>query len=122
MATITAELVASEEKRDARGRKLIGTVRREAILAAYARSSGLTQRDFARREGVSYHTLTTWLARRAREIPPAKQPAVRFTEVAMPAATRVRQTTASLEVSLPGGMIVRGQDAAQVAALIKALR
>jgi hypothetical protein len=31
-------------------------------------------------------------------------------------------TAASLEVSLPGGMIVRGQDAAQVAALIKALR
>ena len=117
MATITAELVTTEEKRDARGRKLIGPARREAILAAYARSSGLTQRDFARREGVSYHTLTTWLARRPREIPPAKPAAVRFTEVAMP-----RSTTAILEVSLPGGMIVRGQDAAQVAVLIKALR
>jgi len=31
-------------------------------------------------------------------------------------------TAAGLEVSLPGGMIVRGQNAAQVAALIKALR
>ena len=118
MATITAELVTTEEKRDARGRKLIGPARREAILAAYARSSGLTQRDFAQREGVSYHTLTMWLAQRRKEIPPAKPPLVRFTEVAMPAAT----TAVSLEVSLPGGMIVRGQDAAQVAALIKALR
>ena len=117
MATITAELVTTEEKRDARGRKLIGPARREAILAAYARSSGLTQRDFARREGVSYHTLTTWLARRPRETLPAKPAAVQFTEVAMP-----RSTTASLEVSLPRGMIVRGHDAAQVAALIKALR
>ena len=122
MATITAELVTTEEKRDARGRKLMGMARREAILAAYARSSGLTQREFAQREGVSYYTLTTWLARRRRETATAKLPAVKFAEVAMPAATTVRQTTASLEVSLPGGMIVRGQDAAQVAALIKALR
>lgn len=119
MATITAELVTTEEKRDARGRKLIGPARREAILAARARSSGLTQRDFAQREGVSYHTLTTWLARgRRNETPKAKLPAVKFTEVAMPATT----TAASLEVSLPGGMIVRGQDPGQVAALIKALR
>lgn len=118
MATLTAELVTTEEKRDARGRKLIGQARREAILAAYARSSGLTQRDFARREGVSYHTLTTWLARRPRETPTAKLPAVQFAEVALPTST----TAARLEVSLPGGLIVRGQDAAQVAALIKALR
>ena len=117
MATITAELVASEEKRDARGRNLIGMARREAILAAYGRSSGMTQRDFAQREGVSYHTLTMWLGQRRREKPTQKMPAVQFAEVAMP-----RSTTASLEVSLPGGMIVRGQDAAQVAALIKALR
>ena len=118
MATITAELVTSEEKRDAQGRKLIGPARREAILAAYGRSSGMTQRDFAQREGVSYHTLTMWLGQRRREKPTQKVPAVQFTVVAMPTST----TAASLEVSLPGGMIVRGQDAAQVAALIKALR
>ena len=51
MATITAELETTEEKRDARGRKLIGPARREAVLAVYTRSSGLTQREFARREG-----------------------------------------------------------------------
>jgi hypothetical protein len=116
MATITAELVASEEKRDARGRNLAGSARREAILAAYERSSGLTQREFASREGVRYHTLTTWLRRRRQEERAATSPAVRFAEVAMPAAV------ARLEVSLPSGLIVRGQDVAQVAALIKALR
>jgi hypothetical protein len=116
MATIAAELVTSGEKRDARGRMLMGSARREAILAAYERSSGLTQQEFASREGVRYHTLTTWLRRQRQEERAAKSPAVRFTEVAMPT------TAARLEVSLPGGVIVRGQDVAQVAALIKALR
>ena len=116
MATITAELVTGEEKRDARGRKLAGAARREAILAAYDRSSGMTQRDFARSEGVSYHTLVTWLVRRRREKPPEKRPAVHFAEVAPP------MRTSGLEVCLPGGVIVRGQDATQVAALVKALR
>lgn len=116
MATIAAELVTSEEKRDARGRRLMGNARREAILAAYERSSGLTQRDFAQREGVRYHTLTTWLRRQRQEERAAKSPMVKFAEVAMPT------TDARLEVNLPGGVIVRGRDVAQVAALIKALR
>ena len=94
----------------------MGSARREAILAAYDRSSGLTQREFAQSEGVRYHTLTTWLGRRRQRQPAAKSPAVQFAEVAMPT------TAARLEVSLPGGVIVRGQDVAQVAALIKALR
>lgn len=95
---------------------MMGNARREAILAAYERSSGLTQRDFAIREGVRYHTLTTWLRRQRQEERAAKSPVVQFAEVAM------STTAARLEVSLPGGMVVRGQDAAQVAALIKALR
>jgi DNA-binding transcriptional regulator YiaG len=116
MAMIAAELVSSGEKRDARGRKLAGDARREAVLAAYDRSE-LTQREFARMEGVSYHTLVTWLMRRRREralTSPAS--AVRFAEVRMPARS------ASLEVNLPNGIIVRGTDAVQMAALIKALR
>ena|SRR5258708_28163196 len=116
MATISAELVTSGEKRDARGRKLAGNARRDAILTAYDQCSGMTQRDFARSEGVSYHTLVTWLVRRRREVRPEKLPAVHFAEMAMPARA------SGLEVSLPGGVIVRGQDAAQLAALIKALR
>lgn len=116
MATISAELVTSDEKRDARGRKLADEARREAVLAAYDRCGGMTQRDFARSEGVSYHTLVSWLVRRRREKGLKRIPAVRFAEVGVPARMD------GLEVCLPGGVIVRGHDAAQLAALIKALR
>jgi DNA-binding transcriptional regulator YiaG len=116
MATISAELVTSGEKRDLRGRKLAGDERRDAVLAAYDRCGGMTQREFARSEGVSYHTLVTWLVRRRRETGPVKQATVQFREVGIPAGF------GGLEVCLPGGEIVRGQDAVQVAALIKALR
>lgn len=116
MEAITAELVEGGEKRDSRGRKLAGDARRAAVLAAYDRS-GLTQRKFAQQEGVKYHTLVTWLVRRRQESRAAAAPRVRFAEVRMPAGLR-----GGLEVCLPGGMSVRGHDAAQVAALVKALR
>jgi hypothetical protein len=51
MATISAELVSGGEKRDARGRMLIGPARRDAVLTAYDQCE-LTQREFARQEGV----------------------------------------------------------------------
>jgi lambda repressor-like predicted transcriptional regulator len=112
---ISAELVTSDEKRDSRGRKIAGDARRTAVLAGYDRC-GLTQREFARSEGVSYHTLVTWLTRRRRETAPATTRPVRFAEVRMPAGM------GRLEVCLPGGVVVRGHDAGQVAALVKALR
>ena len=116
MGIISAELVAGTDKRDSRGRRLAGEERRLAVLAAYDRSS-LTQREFAEQEGVKYHTLVTWLVRRRRE-QVAKVPTpetVRFAEVRMPRAR------AGLEIVLPNGIVIRGGDAAQVAALIKAL-
>ena len=115
MATISAELVSTDEKRDSRGRKLAGDARRVAVLAAYDRC-GVTQREFARSEGGNYHTLVTWLERRRRETTPAATRPVRFAELRIPARV------GGLEVCLPGGVIVRGHDAAQMAALIRALR
>ena len=56
MKTLTAELVETGEKRDARGQRVMRAEVREALLAAYA-SSGMTQRAFAEREGVKYCTL-----------------------------------------------------------------
>ena len=116
MGTISAELVIGGEKRDSSGRKLVGDARREAVLAAYDQTE-LTQREFAAREGVSYHTLVTWLGRRreqqrAKSLAPA---AVRFAEVRMP---RTRSVT---EVCLPNGIVIRGGDIAEIAALAKAL-
>jgi hypothetical protein len=116
MGTISAELVASDEKRDSRGRKIIGEARRLAVLEAYDRC-GVTQREFARGEGVNYHTLVEWLVRRRRERAPAATKPVRFAELRMPAGR-----VGGLEVCLPGGLIVRGHDAEQVAALVKALK
>jgi DNA-binding transcriptional regulator YiaG len=113
MGIISAELVESTEKRDSRGRRLAGEARRKAILAAYD-GSGLTQRVFADREGVSYHTLVTWLVRRRREQPEATAP-VRFAEVRLP------RPGPGLEVQLPSGIVIRGSDGTQVAALIRAL-
>jgi hypothetical protein len=50
--------------------------------------------------------------RRRREQPAAP---VRFAEVRLP------RTRAGLEVCLPSGIVIRGTDGAQVAALVKAL-
>jgi transposase len=65
-----------------------------AILAAYDRS-GLTQKAFAEREGVEYHTLVTWLVRRRRE--QARRRPVRFAEVRLP------RTRAGLEMCCRAG-------------------
>lgn len=50
-------------KRDTRGRKIATGERRAELLAAFD-TSGLTQRAFARREGVNFHTFVAWLQRR----------------------------------------------------------
>jgi hypothetical protein len=119
MGNITAELVESTEKRDVSGRKLAGEARRMALMAAYDKS-GLTQRAFCEREGVKYHTLVTWLVRRRRErsTPDQEESApgtVRFAQVRLP---RIGGT---LEIALPNGIVIRGADALQVAAIVKSL-
>jgi len=116
MGTISAELVTSDKKRDSRGRKIAGEARRKAVLTAYDRC-GATQHEFARSEGVNYDTLVGWLMRRRRERGSAQPQFVRFAELRMPAVR-----SGWLEVCLSGDVIVRGHDAVQVAALVKALR
>jgi transposase-like protein len=115
MESIATELVALADKRDVSGRRLTGSARRVAVLRAYD-ESGMTVRAFAQKEGVNYHTLTTWLGRRRERQAARTEAPVRFTEL-RPA--RVRPT--GLEVALPNGIVIRGQDAQQVAILIKAL-
>ena len=63
MEPITAELMDEARKRDARGRKIATPERRAELLATFD-GSGLTQRAFARREGVNFHTFVAWLQRR----------------------------------------------------------
>ena len=114
MRAITADLVCTGDKRDARGRNIATEERRSQVLAAYDQS-GLTQREFAEREGINYYTLVYWLNRR-RQKPAAT---VRFAQVQLPAPVAMPSL---LEVVLPDGTTVRGSDVAQLARLVQSLR
>ena len=122
METAEAEIVEGTHKRDARGRMLTGGMEREQALAAFD-ASGMTQRAFARREGVNYNTLVHWLRERRRGAklavtshPPALA-AARFHEIKLAAPS-----TAAVEVQLPDGTILRGGAVRELVALVKALR
>ena len=117
MATITPEILSDEAKRDTRGRKLIAERRWRELVAEYE-GSGLTQAKFARREGLNYHTFVAWLGRCRRQSQ-ALGPVARFIEARVPAKVAERR---ELEVLLPGGVVVRGDDAVALAALVQALR
>lgn len=119
MGAILAELIDTGEKRDGRGRRLVTAKQREAMLAEYAQS-GLTQRAFAEREGIKYHTLVDWLGQ-ARERGEPVKPGPRFQELRLgPSLASPR--TVTLEVVLPNGLVVRGASAATVAELVRALQ
>jgi hypothetical protein len=111
METIAAELVETGAKRDTRSRRLAIRAEADAALAAYERS-GLTQREFAKREGIKFFTFTGWLKRYRPEAGKAAFAQVR------PARPAPRS---ELVVSLPSGLVVRGTDAVQVADLIRRL-
>ena len=117
--TAMAELVETGETRDQLGRKITPAARREELVAAW-RQSGLTQAAFARREGVRYPTFASWVqqARRTGGRMPASAPKVRFAEVQMPTTRSVP----AVEVRLTDGTVVRGANAAEVAAVVRALR
>ena len=117
--TATMELVETGEKRDRVGRKITPASRREEVVEAWQRS-GLTQAEFARREGVRYPTFASWV-QQARAASRARKPAgskVRFAEVQVPAAMSVP----AVEVHLVDGTVVCGANAQEVAAVVRALR
>ena len=111
METIAAELVETGAKRDRRGRKL--AVREEALaaIAAYEKS-GLTQREFALREGIKFFTFTAWLKRFR---PPTPKPAFAQVRLSRPSPR------SELTVALPNGLVIRGSETEALADLIKRL-
>ena len=127
MKMITADLMVDETRRDSKGRRITPKARRQELLAAYEQS-GLTQAAFARREGVKYQTFATWVSegrRRDGAVGPSKSVVpVRFAEVNLPPAkpSELSASAEALSVTLPDGVVVRGAEAAAVAALVKALR
>jgi transposase-like protein len=116
--TAKVELVETGEKRDRVGRKITPAARREELVGA-RQCSGLTQVEFARREGVRYPTFASWV-QQARAANGAERPAakVRFAEVQWPASFGA----SALEVRLPDGTQLRGGSAAELAKLVRALR
>lgn len=114
--SITTELVETGAKRDGRGRRIATPAERVALLLAY-RQSGLTQKAFAQREGIKYPTFTSWVQGRRFGGKPGRR--IRFAEV--PVMTSPLAMV-GLAVQLPDGVVVRGTNASEVAALVRALR
>jgi hypothetical protein len=115
MASITTELVETGAKRDERGRKITTPAERVALIAQY-RDSGLTQKAFARQEGIKFSTFTSWV--QGRRFAGKRGRQVRFAE--LPALTQ--PSLGGLVVQLPDGVVVRGSTVSEVAALVQALR
>jgi transposase-like protein len=116
--TVNTELVNHGERRDRLGRRHVPAERRRALLAAF-HESGQTRQAFARREGIRYTTLCTWVQKADKADGHQKRPeaVVRFAEVAMPASA-----AQGLEVRLADGTVVRGERVEAVICVVKALR
>ena len=115
MESTVPEVVDTGARRDTIGRVVTPKARRDELLQAY-RVSGLTQAEFARREGVKYTTFAHWLQAYTKSAA-AKGP-LEFTEVRLPGSAM----PSVLEVRLPDGTVLRGSSAGELAALIRALR
>ncbi len=123
-ANTTTELVDDQRKSDTRGRQIIGPERRAEIVAGYE-ASGLTQKAYARREGVNYHTLVAWLGQSRRQGAPQgpgtapEASTLRFAQLGWPPAAA--PASSRLEVVLPDGVTLRGDDPAALLVLLGAL-
>lgn len=72
MEAIEAEVLESG-RRDTKGRRMLGEHEWNRLLDEYEKS-GLTQKKFARREGLSVHTLVAWIGRRRKGFVAAGEP------------------------------------------------
>ena len=117
MEAITAEVITGEKKRDERGHRLYDQERKDRILEGYDKS-GLTQKVYARKEGIKYSTLVYWLHNWRRGPQEVKRPRIKFTELTVPTMA----TGSRLEVVMSDGTLVRGNDARELAALVTFIR
>jgi hypothetical protein len=86
-------------------------------------ASGLTQREFAGRQGLRLSTLQSWVYRRRRQESAVEEPPVRLLPVQVSRAPVSGEV--SLEVVIAGGVRVRfgpSTDVDYVARLVAALR
>ena len=119
MESLEAEVCNELEKRDARGRRLLSKDQWAEVLSAYDRS-GMTQKAFCRHEGLNHNSFVYQLSlRRSKAAALSRPPAPRFRQLDM---STCATGSFLLEVSLPCGSVVRGNDAAELAQLIRQLR
>ena len=86
---------------------------RETLVRAYE-ESGLTQKAFAKQEGVKYTTFVSWVQECRRRRP---EPKIGFSELTVP-----RAVAAPLEVQLIDGTMIRGSNVEDVARLLQLIR
>ena len=123
METNITEVVEDQGVRDTRGRRITSQQRRAELLAQY-KTSGMTQKAYAKRVGVNVHTFVSWLADEKRGAAGSVVPAgagkpMRFVELAVPAG--IGAGAGLLEVVLRDGRVARGSDAAALAQLTRLL-
>jgi hypothetical protein len=116
MEAIEAEVLDSG-RRDAKGRRMLPEHEWKRLLAQYE-NSGLIEKAFARRDGVSVHTLIAWLGRvRKRNAADQANQPIRFQEVSLPPSG-----PSVLEVQMPDGLVLKGSSPQDLAALVLARR
>ena len=122
----TEVVIGDERSRDRKGRKHLTEARWEELMKEYE-ASGLTQAEFARRNGLVYTTLAHRVQQKRRETK-AGAMGPRFVEV-RPAlssvpleATPTSAMPSELSVTMPDGMVLRGAGPVALAALVRALR
>ncbi len=123
----TEVVVGDERMRDRKGRKQLTEARWEELMSEYE-GSGLTQAEFARRNGLVYTTLAHRVQRRRRDAKAGALCAPRFVEVrpalpsVPPVAAAPTAAPVELSVTLPDGVVLRGAEPVALAALARALR
>lgn len=118
MESLETEVCNELEKRDARGRRLLSKEQWAEVLSAYD-SSGMTQKGFCRHQGLNHNSFVYQLSLRRGKSQPKVDSNLKFRQlqVSAPAAGSF-----ALEVSLPCGLQVRGNDSTELARLIGLLR
>lgn len=116
MDSIEAEVLTESGKRDGKGRRIIGKDEQERLLCLYD-ESGLTQREFCRREGINYHTFVAWLGRRRKG--DGSSEVSGFHQISL---IGEHHSNGSLEVVLPDGTELRGSRAGELAELVRLIR
>ncbi len=118
MESLETEVCNELEKRDAWGRRLLSREQWAEVLSAYD-SSGMTQKGFCRHQGINHNSFVYQLSLRRSKSLPKGGSGSKFRQLQIDAPVT---GSFALEVNLPCGSQVRGNDAAELARLIGLLR